>query len=154
LRVVPSLHRRRDKTVTRLEMRRRFYRPSPSAPYDSEYVRLSVCPSVTCYYCVETSETIIKQSVPRGMPYFFTRQKPWRSFKALIPNAGAKYGSDVQTWRLSTSMSPLYLRNGTFPLPLSGGHSSTTLYCGYLCSCVTVDKISSYIKRCAVPLRQ
>jgi len=47
LRVVPSLHRRRDKTVTRPEMRRRlFYRPPASARHNSEYVRLSVCPSV------------------------------------------------------------------------------------------------------------
>jgi len=53
-------------------------------------VHLSVCPSVTRWYCIQTAKQTTSYDSPQSL--VFLSQKPRRNSDGVTPNAGAKRG--------------------------------------------------------------
>jgi len=68
------------------------------------YVRLSVCPSVTRWYCVKTKKSSGTISSPSGSPktLVFWRQISSPNSKGFSPNGGLKQGSVGKIQRFSS----------------------------------------------------
>ena len=77
-------------------------------------VRLSVCPSVTRWYCIKTAERIVMISSPHDSPFILVLCIPRssRNSEGVTPCGGAKYRWGIKIARFSTNKS-LYLANDT-----------------------------------------
>jgi len=76
-------------------------------------VCLSICPSVTRWYCIKTAEHIVMLSSPHDSPFILVLCVP-KSSRNLTgsPPRGAKYRCGIKIARFSTNKS-LYLANDT-----------------------------------------
>ena len=84
----------------------------PCISYDRD-VRLSVCPSVTRWHCVKTTQARITKSSPTDSPrtLVFGRKKSSRNSKGVTPSEGVKWEWGRKNSQFSANNSP-YLRNG------------------------------------------
>ena len=75
---------------------------------------VSVCPSVTCRYCVKTKKASVMISSPSGSPktLVFWRQISSPNSKGFPPNGGLKKGSVGKIQRFFSFKSQ-YLENGS-----------------------------------------